>query len=303
MFWNGKFGYKVKLNYSVVTSIANSYPSSIKVIVQERVMAEADKSEVIMRVSVRLPPFWRERPEIWFKSVEAQFALPPAITCDLTMYNTVVAALDGDILGQVSDVIMDPPAEEKYKTLKNRLVERFSDSEAKRLKKLLADFSLDGRTPSQLAREMKLLAGNKVSGEFLKTIWLNSMPQNVKAILSTMDGDLEKLAQTADKVFEITEPNAIAAVSHEIPALDQKIAGLEKQLLDLTNAMKQMAGRNEKFVSRRRSRSRSHTNGPEKQQENKNEKVKPENWLCWYHFRFGENARECIKPCAWETKN
>lgn len=260
-----------------------------------------EKPEMIMRVSVKLPPFWRERPEIWFKSVEAQFALPPAITCDLTMYNTVVAALDGDILGQVSDVIMQPPTVDKYKTLKNRLVERFSDSEAKRLKKLLADFSLDGRTPSQLLREMKVLAGDKVSADFLKTIWMNSLPQHVRAILSTIEGDLDKMAQTADKVVEITDTPNVAEVTQKEPQIDPKIVQIEKQLQELTNLVKSLSmGRSN---SRQRERSNSRHRDNRSESEAMKEKKKDGEWLCWYHYRFGDKARDCIPPCSFIKKN
>lgn len=301
MIWNGKFGYQVKLNFSVDTASANSDPSTSKILIQEENTMETPKTEMVMRVSVKLPPFWRERPEIWFKSVEAQFALPPAITCDLTMYNTVVAALDGDILGHVSDVIMDPPASDKYKTLKNRLVERFSDSEAKRLKKLLADFSLDGRTPSQLLREMKVLASSKVSEDFLKTIWMNSLPQHVRAILSTIEGDLNKMAQTADKVTEITDSPNVAEVTQKEPQTDPKITQIEKQLEELTNLVKSLARDRSNSRSRERSSSRLRDTRPDS--EAVREKKKDGEWLCWYHYRFGERAKDCIQPCSFNQKN
>ena len=43
----------------------------------------------IHRVTVKLPPFWFEKPALWFAQAEAQFAVA-GITRDDTMYNYVI---------------------------------------------------------------------------------------------------------------------------------------------------------------------------------------------------------------------
>lgn len=260
------------------------------------------QQQLVMRVSVKLPHFWKTQPELWFKSAEAQFALPPAITCDLTKYNTVVAALDCDILAEVSDIIMNPPATGKYDELKEKLVERFTDSETKRLQRLLAEYSLEGKKPSQLLREMRTSAGNKVGEDFLKTIWLNNLPNSAKSILSTVEGDLNKLAETADKILEINEPHNVAAISHkENKNDDTEVYQMKKQIEELTKALNKLS--NERGRSRSGSRSGSKSGFKKQRAESSDKKENDDNWLCWYHFRFGEKANACIKPCAYKQKN
>ncbi|GBN99473.1 hypothetical protein AVEN_76439-1 [Araneus ventricosus] len=74
-----------------------------------------------------------------------------------------------EILSQVSDIITSPPNNDMYKTLKERLINIFSDSEERRLKKLLQDVELGDKRPSMLLRQMQDLAGNRVGDELLRS--------------------------------------------------------------------------------------------------------------------------------------
>lgn len=63
---------------------------------------------LIAPINIKVPPFWRANPRIWFCQIEAQFA-NSRVSSDSTKYNTVVASLEGIILAQVSDIILNPP--------------------------------------------------------------------------------------------------------------------------------------------------------------------------------------------------
>lgn len=71
----------------------------------------ASTSNFVQRVMVKVPPLWSEQPVICFAQVEAQFA-NAAIRSDLSKFNTVVAAIDSQGLGQLSDAILSPPVED-----------------------------------------------------------------------------------------------------------------------------------------------------------------------------------------------
>jgi len=47
-------------------------------------------NSAVYRVSVRLPPFWPDRPAVWFAQAESQFELA-AITRQCTNFNYVVS--------------------------------------------------------------------------------------------------------------------------------------------------------------------------------------------------------------------
>ncbi|GFS93834.1 putative gag-pol protein [Nephila pilipes] len=134
----------------------------------------------INRVAVKPPIFWRNKPKLWFLQLEAQFA-NSGISQDATKYNIVVAALDENVLDFVVDILSNPP--EKYDTLKKALLNRLTDTEESRLKKLLTDLELGDKRPSDLLRQMKSLAGNSISDEIIKSLWLQRLPQQTQAIL------------------------------------------------------------------------------------------------------------------------
>ena len=75
-------------------------------------------------VSIKLPPFWTMRPEIWFVQCEAQFATRN-VTLQLTKFYYVVAALDNSTAAEVESLILNPPAEHPYDRLKADLVKAF----------------------------------------------------------------------------------------------------------------------------------------------------------------------------------
>ncbi|XP_037915253.1 uncharacterized protein LOC119654163 [Hermetia illucens] len=155
---------------------------------------------------VKFPEFWKSRPALWFAQIEAQF-LVHNIRSDQTKFNKLVCELDYSILEQVADIIESPPEKDRYNTIKTRLIKQFTESEGKRLRKLLNDVELGDQRSSGLLRKMKLLAGDKVGSELLQSIWMQRLPENIRAILASMDStDNDKLAEIADKILDAREP-------------------------------------------------------------------------------------------------
>lgn len=115
----------------------------------------------VSRVSVKVPPFWSDHPEIWFAQIEAQFVVS-GIVADETKYSTVIAAIESQVLVQISDAVLKPPATGKYEFLKKCIIERFCESEQKKIQKLLSDMHLGDRRPTQLLNELRSLAKDRV---------------------------------------------------------------------------------------------------------------------------------------------
>ncbi|GBM72929.1 hypothetical protein AVEN_68505-1 [Araneus ventricosus] len=172
----------------------------------------------VSRIAVRVPPFCRENPTIWFSQLESQF-ITSGIVQDSTKCHTVVASVETEILSQVSDVITSPPNNNMYKTLKERLINIFSDSEERRLKKLLQDVELGDKRPSMLLRQMQDLAGNRVGDELFRSLWLQRFPTQMQAILTASSDDLNKLSIMSDKIADVTSGSEICSnhVETEVP--------------------------------------------------------------------------------------
>lgn len=70
---------------------------------------------------VKILPFWKENPSLWFAQIEAAFGIS-RISSDETKFRYVVVNLEPTILPVVADIVARPPDENKYLALKNRIV-------------------------------------------------------------------------------------------------------------------------------------------------------------------------------------
>jgi tagatose-1,6-bisphosphate aldolase non-catalytic subunit AgaZ/GatZ len=72
-------------------------------------MDAADSSSTeVSRVAVQLPPFWPERPAMWFAQAEAQFTLA-SINSEHIKFCHVISQLDHRYAAEVEDIITGTP--------------------------------------------------------------------------------------------------------------------------------------------------------------------------------------------------
>lgn len=241
----------------------------------------------INRVAIRIPPFWPDKPELWFSQLEGQFYLN-AITVDATKFWYVVGQLESRYAAHVEDVILRPPPADKYDTIKMELIKRLSTSQQQRIRQLLEHEEIGDRSPSQFLRHLRTLAGTTVQDEFLKTLWLNRLPSTMQAILVAQSGlTLEKLAGIADAIKDTSAPHQVAAMANPNPtpaAFDLLVNEIRKLTLQVSEL-----SRNRPAYRQDRSRSRGDRTGSRSQSR------EPE--VCWFHRKFGNDARNCRAPC------
>lgn len=164
--------------------------------------APAAPAAAISSVSIKLPPFWATRPEVWFRQVEAQFATRnPAITIDLTKFNHVVAALDNVTAGEVEAIILSPPPHDQYDALKAALINAFGKTQTSKDMELLSLSGLGDRKPSSLLRHMESLNGDPQT--LLRALFLAQLPMEVRRVLAgSSTTELTDLAKEADAIME-----------------------------------------------------------------------------------------------------
>lgn len=256
----------------------------------------ATSSPSVAAVSIKLPPFWPTDPTVWFLQVEAQFNTR-GITNQKTRFDYVISSLSPEIACEVRDLLLRPPPDSPYDVLKTELIKRTAASEQRKLQQLISGEELGDRKPTQLLRRMQQLLGDHLGdtpeqNAFLKELFLQRLPANVRMVLASADGttDLGKLAHMADKIVEVANPPTIAAVSNDTEV--QQLKAEVTRLADLVATLTQPHPR------RGRSRSRSHrTRSPaprDAQQQPQDSQT-----VCWYHTKFGEAARKCQEPCNW----
>lgn len=253
----------------------------------------AQVSSEVNRIAVKVPPFWPEKPSLWFSQLEGQFELA-RITSDSTKFYYVISNLNNNVALEVEDVITNPPASDMYRKLKTEIIKRLSTSQEQRIKQLLEHEEIGSRTPSQFLRHLRNLAGNAIPDSFLKTLWLSRLPPPMQAILATqVSANLSEIAELADKIKEVSPHLQVSQISSDsqIQQLAGEMRQLQLQIAELTRRQqdRRTPGR---FRYRRRSSSRASTS--ERRSDGETE--------CWYHRRFSDKAKKCSPPCR-RTEN
>ena len=212
-------------------------------------------------VSLKLPTFWASQPEVWFAQAEAQFYLR-RITGDDTKYFYVLAALDQETATRLLDLISNPPAENKYKALKDRLTATFGLSKRERASRLLHFRPLGDSKPSALMDEMMALLGDHPPCLLFEQLFLERLPEDIRIqLVDSKVEDYRQLARRADALWLCRDMESLNAVHHRPPPQGQRSHG------------------------RLKTPAASPPPDP--------------NRLCYYHRTFGGTARQCRQPCTW----
>ncbi|KYM98107.1 hypothetical protein ALC62_11196 [Cyphomyrmex costatus] len=125
----------------------------------------------------------------------------------------------------------EPPLEGKYLAIKNRIINTLEGINQSRLRKLLRSHEIEDDKPSVFLQRLRHLAGGHCTDSVLRTLFLEQLPDSVRAVLAISDGeDLFKLALQADKVIELYKPSisalAVASSPQAADSIDQQIAEL-----------------------------------------------------------------------------
>ncbi|XP_048005996.1 uncharacterized protein LOC125241518 [Leguminivora glycinivorella] len=245
----------------------------------------------VCKVSVKLPPFWADKPKVWFAQAECQFHVA-GITSDMTKFSHVISIIDQKLIGEIEDLVLDPPKEDKYETLKKELIRRLAVSEQERVDRLVSEEELGDNKPSTFLRRLRSLAGTTKDETLLRQLWMRRLPTNVQAILAAhTDLSLEKLAGLADNIIEVSPGSSkVNKIDNTCPSSD--MASLKECIEQLTMQVASLAGSQARGRSRNRSSSRTRSrNGS------------PTSRRCWYHRKYGTKATKCISPCNWEENS
>lgn len=299
-------------------------PPPVPANVEQRITHSANADQRTMQevggisLSLRVPPFWRDRPRLWFVSFEA--ATHDLRRSQSQLSQMVIAQLDKQDVEQISDLLYNPPSENQYQILKERLISVYEESEGRQFQKLLQEMELGEQKPTQLLRRMRNLARDKVPDSTLRLMWMNHLPPHVRSVLVVSDtisktAALDELALLADKMLEQNHevsavssaapmPLADASSSHQCANQSHLVEEIRKLTLEVAELRSSRYNNyrpapfnrsRRRFSSRERHRapSRSHSRG-------RRESPSPH---CHYHRRFGKDARRCTTPCTFNEDN
>ncbi|KAI5636538.1 hypothetical protein NE865_10783 [Phthorimaea operculella] len=274
---------------------------------QEELKRQEDQQarhECVSGVSVqsRIIPFWREFPTGWFAQFEA--VIDPQRKSDNQRYALLLQQLKEEDLRHLTDILKNPPTENKYKTVKERLIASYEQSNVQNFEKLIGEQELSDQKPTQLLRRLPDLGAGVLTEDGLKIHWMKQLPVHMRTVLAiNTEVQLDKLALMADKMLEYTAVASIAPLSIEQQQANQSDQ-LSKQISELTAKVDELYNKRSRDSqprsgpsswSRDRSRSRSLN-----RRDSAIAKIMEQRGICWYHATFAKRAHKCSPPCAWK---
>lgn len=237
-------------------------------------------------------PFLPAHPAAWFRIIENQFTAA-RVNQEAIKFNHAISMLDSAMIEKCIDLIENLDANTPYTTFKTGVISRMAQSEQSRLQTVLLGTELGDQKPSELLSKMQSLAADQIKPEAIKTLWLQRLPSQVRAILAVSSEDLPQLAQIGDKILETVSYQSIAATSSsasvsEIP----KASKMEDQISQLTKEFSRFRNDFQSFKNSNRDRSRSRSKSNDRQDK-----------ICYYHKKFGINAKKCTRWCTFSDPN
>lgn len=261
------------------------------------------------------PPFVENHPNIWIIQLDLYFARAK-ISDETLRFQTAASLLPPHHVMEFIDMIRQPPAN-AYSKLCEALQARLGTTTEEKLRSLLESQELGDQRPTQLLRHMQEITSpylKEGDSPLVRQIFLKAMPPAVAPFLQFLpaDSSLETLAGTADRVISaIPRANAaINAVQQSANGCDcpqalrnkEELSGIKQQLNDIQRMLSRMSHRDRSSSRARpaqRQQSTQRRNSPAAPKTSENQPANSDRKLCWYHHKFGENARSCVKPCAY----
>ena len=234
-------------------------------------------------VSIRLPEFWTKSSEVWFARVEAQFGTK-GITQDHTKYDYIVSALDINTAEEVQSALINPPPENQYNTLKKALIKTFGKSQAQKDAELLNLHGLGDKRPTTLLRKINAL--NSDPQTLKRALFLANLPSDVRSILAGNNfADTDTLAEAADRVCEartsgvqqvFRAPTETHSANMEPPFEHNVVTpSLNETVFAISRGKRQLTPQQRGTTS--------------------------SSSVCFYHQRFGPDARRCLHGCKFAS--
>ena len=263
-------------------------------------MASADHDTAAAAAPViKLPPFTNSDVCPWFHRVEAIFRLR-GITSASRKADYIIGALPAETFALISTWLMDQQDVVGYDDLKAQIILKCvptPEEQAKRILQLVK-LPLGDQRASTAFQEMRALAtipqtdGRPTTLDLLRVLWLLRLPQAVRSQItdftSLPEDELLRKADSLQGAHTLASPSTAAAASSPQPPSDDEDQHLAA------------AARRPTIQRRPPDGSRV----PSWRQPT-HPQTRPEStgrYPCYYHHRFGRDARQCRQPCSW-SKN
>ena len=129
---------------------------------------------------VKIPTFWPHAPKMWFIQAECVFHSKNLVS-SFDKYCHLVSALPHESLRLIMDLAENPPADNPYEAVKDRLLQSHQLTEYQRVEKIMAMPALGARKPSQMmATMLELCPPGQEASPFFHCCFMQRLPRGLR---------------------------------------------------------------------------------------------------------------------------
>lgn len=238
-----------------------------------------ESSASVSHVAVKVVPFYRKNPEIWFTQLEAQFALAK-VTCAKTQYFHALTALPEDVASKLT-----VSASTDYNSLKEQVLDSLKANKHLLIEQALSAVDLGDRRPTELVSEIKKRFQDinlTPDDTIIKSRLLSALPCHIRSALVGHDSaSLDDYARIADSMLAVAQTPSGGFHVGAVSSYDQH---------------KQQGSHSQHYSSRV---------PPVQNQKNYTVRSFYPNQrprVCNSHIFYGNRARHCRPWCQWPNK-
>ncbi len=148
-----------------------------------------------------LPAMSEDNIEAYFYSLDFLFEASHIVS-DAAKFNIVLASVPSAKLMELGTLIEAAPAVGKYNYIRQKLVENFTESQQRRLQRVLKELLLGDRRPSELYNDMRRTAGPALSESILHDLWVSRLPPYTQAAIIATSVPINEKLKITDSITE-----------------------------------------------------------------------------------------------------
>ena len=278
----------------------------------------------------KIATFYATDVELWFNHIETQFDLHH-FTDDGERYSLTCAALSGEVVSDVRDVLLQPFRTNKYESLKGILIERRGLTTPERVNKVISGVKIGTDIPSRFLRRLQKTAGfgtkAVVCRAVIRQAFIRQMLASIRTHLATQpdSASLESLAMLADRALasendvdeskpgvaeiKVSETGKLVGLTSTMAAEKRTNTGRARTNDNRTPRAQYVQA--QPFIPNTQGSLNNHyearrPNLPPLNASQKNTTTLTDTGntpVCYYHQTFGDKARTCRDPCAFSLNN
>lgn len=299
------------------TTMDNSTGTSTKP--QTTPNESADISTFAARVQVpQLHGYSINNIESWFTRLEAFFRVHGFGKMnqdqrDQGKFNIAVMYMDERLYEQAFEIVRTPPAQDRYGTLRRTIINKFSASPMARLEQLTTGIQLGDNKSSHMLTQLQHTDVTR-DQQLIKDFWIQRLPVSARAVIAGVakgnpEMTLEQLASIADEIIDAVRVNSVESVSTKPlnPLQQQQKQSIEAITTIPPTSLETRVGYLERTLARIESKicQERQTRSRERRSRSATPHKRPTSTAgdstCWYHKRYGVDAKRCNTPCNFNS--